>query len=463
MTGIIEIDDKSLIFEFSNFELTIYDKQINRGSFFEDIQENPYGITSFNGKILSDNKTIVFYTDHVLENSYSLLNDNFVYTVFSVTHYIVGINTGFNAIRFNSTKNDRFYGIQKINNMKKNNNGSYISPKESKKRIDLVLSNKKVTLEVDIAQISNSSFKYGETISVFSVVSFIFEEIVNPDDLLDYYFLYVKFMRYISFDVHLEVSDIALYNKYERNNDSVGCDEAGNAYFRNYYSKSSDKNDIMKFDNLENGIKTLLENIYDGQLYLEHISNTIDENFGYYKYGYVLQCFEEQYSKLGFPISIEVNEKKKIIKDELLEFINNKLEDESYTGKKREELNKWKDEIKKTEHLPLSNKIMKMIDNNEEIMEGIKKYLYFEDGYIETNKIVDRIVYNRNKISHGEIEAVKNKYIIADYYFMLYLCYTIVLKNIGLETKQIKNCLEDINLKKLRFNRIFRDDFIEKI
>ncbi len=451
MTGIINIDDKEIVFNFDNFELTLYDKNINWFDYKNCSISVPYKTNKLEGITLNDNKKIIFFTDNIIKTSIVAGTEKYGSIKLKVNYYVIHTekeDLQINKVNFYSKKLDNFYNVGKLIEKRTFIENKFKHENETKKQFDLLLDDKKVILQFLVTQ--KIKLNTPELNKLFSVMSFIFEDEINIDELYKYYFLYMQFIQYISYDIYIGDCNITILKKARDDKGNIlenKFSEIGKVYFKNYHEKDIQKEYIIKYDNIENGIVKLMEELYRQNIYLEHLSNTIDKIFGYYKYGYVLQCFEEQYARLGYNQVLNKSEVTVTVESEIVNFIDLEiLNKEKYNKKHRKKYRKWRKRLLGLEHKPLEIKIDEIIKKHESVMNKIRDYVYFRSNKNYAT-IIPRIVHNRNKYSHGEVQSVKNEYLILDYYFMLYLCYVMVLSNIGLCDEKLKVCIEDINLE----------------
>ncbi len=457
MNGFVEIGNKQLLFEFNDFELIIYnDDSLMFNSMFDF--ENPYKTIVFNGIVLKNTKFVTFVVDYVLTKTNHHIHKNYSSITFSISYYIIHTELelpSVDKIYFTSPKLSEFYNTLNLVEERTFEQTKFKKTDETLKKFELDLKENNVTLEFYIAQkLKPFSSEMNE---LYTIMSFAFKDSVAIDSLIDFYQLYRSFLNFVSYNVNLEDKIITLFthttkNFFEntsRSFEKTGYFEIGKVYFKNSLNVSSNREGIIQFDHIEKGIPKLFEDIYSDKIYLEHIWNSLNsKTFNYHNFGYVMQCFEEQYSRLGNELTLQKNANTIQIEYEVLQYLEWKASRPRYNSKEKKVFKKLMRAVSSEQHKPLETKLNEQIRQHKNIMLDIEKKIYNFDNTQNTQSIITRIVYNRNKFSHGEIQSINNEFIISDYYFMLYLCYTMVLANIGLDSEKIKKCLIDLKLSK---------------
>lgn len=195
---------------------------------------------------------------------------------------------------------------------------------------------------------------------------------------------------------------------------------------------------IIKYECLEEKFIDLVKKILDGELYIEHIPQSLEETENYNLSHMLLDftAFESEFNNI-YPEGEVRSEQFIEVKKDLLEEIENYRQIKAYTGKRKKYLKNF---IQNIEHIEnsLGEKIKYAIKDSKMYIEVFFRYYYAREyTKNEMDDMCERMNKIRNKLAHGDFLLELTKDNIFDFKILECLLYIMRLKNLGLSENQI--------------------------
>lgn len=267
----------------------------------------------------------------------------------------------------------------------------------------------------------------------------------SPEFLLDIVNLVEKFLSFISYRKNVYIEEIQLKKLINKK-----LHHCGKLYIyrnRDSFNESEKviKNQIINFELIQENYGNLFQLLSDETIYLDHVPyNSRDSKIiTPSRFVLITAAFEWEFRHIYRNIKEIENENFKIVKHELKSFIDKKIEDTS--GKKKNYFKKYLNIISNSD-MSLSERIMRVLKDNEEILKPFINNLYNMNGIneIKHQDIANRIQTQRNNYAHGNIDKEIDLLVVLDLSVLEWCIYVLVLKEIGLEDDIVKKCINKL-------------------
>jgi len=321
----------------------------------------------------------------------------------------------------NTDKSVKIKGI-KVNETKKELIGTYRH------------NNTEIKVELNIIY----TYSMGTKIPIMAKSRFDFN-FSKPRDLefvMDVFYYCRHFLYYVCKRTNIKLEDINVYGEHDYGIIHI-CEN-------NYAEENNDtaSKRIIKYECLKEKSILLFQAIEENNIYLENLCSSIDETNSY-NTARIIQnfvAFEREYRNLyseEIIRSIEYNEAKKSVLDCL-----EKLKEDN-SGKKRDYIKKFIKTFEKTEN-KFGDRMNKVLKDCEEILLPFLKYHYKEYNSDMIENIGDRMNELRNDTAHGNIDLEIKPIHISDFSVLEELLYTMHLKNMGIDTINIRRAIKSL-------------------
>ena len=224
-------------------------------------------------------------------------------------------------------------------------------------------------------------------------------------------------------------------------------DENENKIFGEYIIIDNEKVDeinvnlkkyIIKYEYLKEKFIDLVKKILDGELYIEHIPQSLKETENYNLSHMLLDftAFESEFNNI-YPEDKVRSEQFIEVKKDLLEEIESYEKIKSYTGKRKKYLKNF---MRNIEHIEngLGEKIKHAIKDSKKYIDVFFRYYYSRKyNKKEMDDMCERMNKIRNQLAHGNFLLELTKDNIFDFKILECLLYIMRLKNLGLLENQI--------------------------
>lgn len=202
------------------------------------------------------------------------------------------------------------------------------------------------------------------------------------------------------------------------------------------------ENKIIKFENIQEYFINLLEVILSGNMYFEHICNSIDETRIYTVSREILifAAFEREFRNI-YGQDYGRSEEYINIKEQSIELFNKPIE-ESH-GKQKRYFKSIKEFVSKLD-ISLEQKILAVLDDCSDIIEPFVKFEYKDSLDNVKYDISLRMNKLRNTVAHAKINFDNEPIYLSDLKIIQILLYAMRLKNLGLEKIKIQQSIKDL-------------------
>ena len=202
------------------------------------------------------------------------------------------------------------------------------------------------------------------------------------------------------------------------------------------------ENKIIKFENIQEYFINLLEVILSGNMYFEHICNSIDETRIYTVSREILvfAAFEREFRNI---YGQDYGRSKEYIniKEQSIELFNKSIE-ESH-GKQKKYFKSIQDFVSKLD-ISLEQKILAALKDCSDIIEPFVKFEYNDSLDNVKGDISLRMNKLRNTVAHAKIDFDDEPIYLSDLKIIQILLYAMRLKNLGLEKIKIQQSIKDL-------------------
>ncbi|MGF9772399.1 HEPN domain-containing protein [Priestia aryabhattai] len=258
-----------------------------------------------------------------------------------------------------------------------------------------------------------------------------------------------NFLKFVNYRKNISINNISLGKKDENTNER---NLVGHLYVNRETSNFVENEKILKertidLSLIEESLGFLFNKLQKNMIYLTHIpENSVDKHtitpsrFVLITAGFEWQ-FRISYKELSN--QAEEEDKKSEGKEELLEFLELKIQESS--GKKKKYFKGLRKRIIDTD-MSLSSKINWALEEFQDILAHFIKKVYkmnqIEDvRYLD---IAERIQNQRNNYAHGNIDRELNPVVILDLIVLEWIYYSMVLSDIGVSRNNIKKAINKL-------------------
>jgi hypothetical protein len=202
------------------------------------------------------------------------------------------------------------------------------------------------------------------------------------------------------------------------------------------------KDRIIKFNYIENVVCSLMETITKGEIYFEHLCNSISETASYNISRYILifAAFEREFRNIyGFDYGR--SDKYLKTKEEAVRMFDIKIEESS--GKVKGYYKEIQRFVSKLD-IMLMQKIQVALNDCKDIMEPFIKYNYSDDFDETVDRIGERMNDLRNNVAHANLDLSIDTVHLTDLGIIQILLYAMRLKKLSVDQVSAKKALKDL-------------------
>ena len=271
-----------------------------------------------------------------------------------------------------------------------------------------------------------------------SCINLEMESTKNYDFIAHLYRVVKKWLCFMCYRKNISISEVALF----KGNDKTKYEKIGKIIFNDNYLEKEDekilKNRNLTYTSVQSKVGTMLQDIADKKLYLRHLPESHRDSLkiDHSKFIMVTTAVEWLLKNL-YPDGIKHSEKKQkaiaLVRSELEKSIAN-------TSGEVKAQYKFLNKILGSDSL--SQKIEKLGEDYNALLEPIGKYLYSINNCIEEFnyvKIGARIQLQRNNFAHGNLEQKFEEIATLDLIYLEKIIYILQLNKYGIDNNTIIN------------------------
>lgn len=279
--------------------------------------------------------------------------------------------------------------------------------------------------------------------SVNSRLLLQFSEAKSSDKLIKLFGITRDFFSFIAYRKNIDILNANLYGKTKYN--SFG--RIGTLYYNFGQCDMEEDKEIKKiipYEFVKPHIQDIFQLISNDKLYVEHIpeSSYNRQHITAARFVLITAAFEWT---VRSAYDIEISDKQKQVKADILEAIQKIPDQKSYNKKFMKKFQFYEHLISGVD-INLSGKIVYALKDLDPILKPFIDNLYKLNGK-ETDpytKMGDRLQAQRNNYAHGNIDKELNPDVILDIIVLEWVNYSMVFKTIGYTNNQISRLINGI-------------------
>ncbi|MCY7808010.1 hypothetical protein MOB48_10530 [Bacillus spizizenii] len=450
--GLLDFRDKKCFFSLDNFDLILEEIDDRDKRTAEDLHElMSFGNTEFPEYLVGkdfDDHEILFKVMHGFKKSIK------TYYV-RVQSYIVFKENecSFDAVQFTSEELNWFYDIRHAIDFDSKPSTGEIELRTHKfsdleKQFSFKFNDDLIRGKFNISRYFNHNVT--NPLNLYTELSLYFDKSPSYVQLHELTYGFINVMSFLSYRKNVSMNKAHL-KKLDQ--DSGEYIKVGTLYVSRISDDVEEDEKIVKeriidISLIEKSLGKLFEVIMNKQIYLRHIpENSRDQRIiTPSRFIMATAGFEWQYD-LYEDKEIDEDHQYKEQKEEILEFLNQKID--SNSGKEKRYFKRIRGLVNRN-NITLSDEFEMSLNRYNDILSVFIKRLYSikNETEIDLNEIADRIATYRNEIAHGQLQGRENDYLIPDLKVVECLYYSMVLDEIGVSAENIKRALN----KLFRFN-----------
>ena len=279
--------------------------------------------------------------------------------------------------------------------------------------------------------------------SVNSILLLQFKETKSPDELIRLFDIVREFFSFVAYRKNIIIENANLYGKTKHK--SFG--KIGVLYYNFGQCDTEEDKEIRKiipYELVKPHIQDIFQLISSDQLYVEHLPESSYNRQHITPARFILTTAAFEWI-VRSAYDIQISDKQKQVKEDILEAIKNIPTTKSYSSKLKKKFQFYEDLICRVD-MNLSGKIIYALRDLEPIIKPFIDHLYTLNGK-ETDSysnMGDRLQKQRNNYAHGNIDKELNPDVIIDIIVLEWVNYSMVFKNIGYTDHQIKMLINGI-------------------
>lgn len=202
-----------------------------------------------------------------------------------------------------------------------------------------------------------------------------------------------------------------------------------------------EKERLIKYDYLKGHLGSILNDIVNQNIYLEHIpeSYEIGRHINAGRFVMITAAFEWEF-KRNYPVGIEKSLKTREAEDNISNIIDKLIKEN--TGKSKEILKFLKKLIRSDN---LASRIIEYGKHYGNISDIFGNHLYsINDKKLNYKEMGKRLSDQRNHFAHGDIDKEFIGLSLLDLVYLEYIIYIMQLKFYGIEDDEIKHAINDL-------------------
>mgnify|MGYP000861462597 CR=1 FL=1 len=202
-----------------------------------------------------------------------------------------------------------------------------------------------------------------------------------------------------------------------------------------------EKERLIKYDYLKGHLGSILNDIVNQNIYLEHIpeSYEIGRHINAGRFVMITAAFEWEF-KRNYPVGIEKSLKTREAEDNISNIIDKLIKEN--TGKSKEILKFLKKLIRSDN---LASRIIEYGKHYGNISDIFGNHLYsINDEKLNYKEMGKRLSDQRNHFAHGDIDKEFIGLSLLDLVYLEYIIYIMQLKFYGIEDDEIKHAINDL-------------------
>ena len=202
-----------------------------------------------------------------------------------------------------------------------------------------------------------------------------------------------------------------------------------------------EKERLIKYDYLKGHLGSILNDVVNQNIYLEHIpeSYEIGRHINAGRFVMITAAFEWEF-KRNYPVGIEKSLKTREAEDNISNIIDKLIKEN--TGKSKEILKFLKKLIRSDN---LASRIIEYGKHYGNISDIFGNHLYsINDEKLNYKEMGKRLSDQRNHFAHGDIDKEFIGLSLLDLVYLEYIIYIMQLKFYGIEDDEIKHAINDL-------------------
>lgn len=454
-TGLITYKGKNCVFKLNDFTLEIEEIE-NRDKIFIDDLDYIFGESvnskeeipkMLRGKDFEHGNQIIFNIRSMRKRSprtYTFVLDSYV--VFNKEE------TSFDSLKLSGEELNWFYNVKNAYSYSiiPTTGQAYfdIVPFENLKKIfQFNLDDELITGQFNITR--QFSTMATSPLKLYTDLYLGFEETTDYSKAHKLINIASKFLEFVTYRRNISINQITLSKKDEIKDRQI---VVGTLYANREKSDFAEEEKTIQekmidLPLIEENIGCLFNKIQEKTIYLTHIpENSVDKRrITPSRFVMITAGFEWQFRISYEELSTKSEEASKTDegKEELLAFLNQKVEDT--TGKKKKYFKSIRKRTIDTD-MSLSSKINWALDEFRDTLDLFIKDIYklnqFEN--VKYSEIAERIQNQRNDYAHGNIDKEINKMMGIDLIVLEWVYYAMVLSDIGMSRDNIQEAINKL-------------------
>lgn len=260
-----------------------------------------------------------------------------------------------------------------------------------------------------------------------------------------------SFLKFITYRKNIAFKHLILKKK----NEAGKYRKVGKLYIRGLRldipeEKKVIQEHLIDLPLLEEHLGQLFQKLADNKIYITHIPESSSDKNVITPSRIIMATagFEWQFRSTYRELSNETEDKYKVQREELLNFLEKKIDEN--TGKRKKYFKSYRSLLLRS-NMTLADKINWALSEFNNELDLFIRHLYNLNGVSEVKyqDICERLQTQRNNIAHGNIDKEFDSYVILDLLVLEWLYYAMVLNDIGISRGNIKLAINKL------FNRRF--------
>ncbi|RVT57419.1 HEPN domain-containing protein [Niallia taxi] len=451
-TGLIRFNDKNCVFKLKNYDLEIEEIENRDEVYINDLESifNPdkretISLNVLVGKDFDNGKVMHF-------NPYKITKTGAKTFCASLSSYIVfdDKESTIEGLKLNSEELNWFHNVEHSYSFtispENGNSEIKIEPYDrTDKRFSFNIEGQKIEGNLNISRtfsrVSTMPLKLKTDMNLYFKATNNFALIERLSNIT------FNFLKFVTYRRNITFNQLTLMSKYR---DTDKYHKVGTLHIKGFNKDRIEEekviqNQLIDLPYLENELGKLFDDLAENKIYLTHIPESHADNNTITPARFILVTagFEWQFRSTYKELNTESEDKYKELKDEIISFLDEKIN--QHTGKNKKYFKSHKNLLMKTS-MTLADKInWALREFNDELnlfiksvyeMNGINNYKYSE--------ISERIQNQRNNIAHGNLDKEFNNIVVLDLFVLEWLYYAMVLNSMGVSRSKIKSAINKL-------------------
>ncbi|MEK5364105.1 HEPN domain-containing protein [Peribacillus sp. FSL K6-5616] len=444
--GLMKYKNKNCVFKLKDFTLEIEEIE-NRDSIYIDDLDFLFNDTKSKKDVPNVLKGNDFENGNQIHFSIVSINQTGAKTHSASLHsYILyeKEETAFDGVQINSDELNWFHNVKQSYSFTiapdSGQSEVRIEPyKNTEKRFKFNFENQVIQVNLNVSR--NFSFISTMPIRLQTDMNFYFEPTNEFNFVERLINVSNRFLKFITYRKNTTFKPIILKKKIE---ETGKYQKVGKLYINEINTERSEEEKLIQdrlidLPLIEDNLGKLFERLAENTIYISHIPENSVENSRITTSRFIMATagFEWQFRSFYNEISNRSEDKYKEQKEEILAFLDERIEQN--TGKRKKYFKSYKNLLLKSD-LTLSDKINWALSEFNDVLEVFINPIYSWNGLtdVKYTEISERIQTQRNNIAHGNIDKEFNSIVILDLLVLEWLYYAMVLSDVGVSREKIR-------------------------